>query len=119
MSSRLLRPTSAPAITLGEIARGLGLAHEGDDVSVTGVALHTQAVMLGDVFVALQGVNRHGSEMVDEALAQGAVAVFTDAGHQIDAAFRHAAAALLDTESLAPEKLTDQVFEFAPRQMLQ
>ena len=78
MSSRPLRPTSAPAVTLGEIARGLGLAHEGDDVSVTGVALHTQAVMPGDVFVALQGANRHGSEMVDEALAQGAVAVFTD-----------------------------------------
>ena len=78
MSSRPLRPTSATAVTLGEIARGLGLAHEGDDVSVTGVALHTQAVMPGDVFVALQGVNRHGSEMVDEALAQGAVAVFTD-----------------------------------------
>ena len=78
MSSRPLRPTSAPAVTLGEIALGLGLAHEGDDVSVTGVALHTQAVMPGDVFVALQGVNRHCSEMVDEALAQGAVAVFTD-----------------------------------------
>ena len=79
MSSTPLRPTLSTPIALGSISSTLGIVHEGDDVSVAGVALHTQAVMPGDVFVALQGVNRHGLELAQAARDRGAVAVFTDA----------------------------------------
>ncbi|MDP4900024.1 MAG: Mur ligase domain-containing protein, partial [Pontimonas sp.] len=47
-------------------------------MSVTGVALASSAVQAGDLFVAVRGVNRHGSEFWPTALASGAVAVFTD-----------------------------------------
>jgi len=82
MSSTPLRPTLSTPIALGSISSTLGIVHEGDDVSVAGVALHTQAVMPGDVFVALQGVNRHGLELAQAARDRGAVAVFTDAAER-------------------------------------
>jgi len=42
------------------------------------VALASSAVQPGDLFVAVRGVNRHGSEFWPDAFASGAVAVFTD-----------------------------------------
>lgn len=76
--ARALRPLSTSPKTLSSLAFALGLQHRGLDVSVTGVALASSAVQPGDLFVAVRGVNRHGSEFWPDALASGAVAVFTD-----------------------------------------
>jgi hypothetical protein len=51
-------------------------------------------------------------------LALHEITVFTDAGHQVAPAAGLMSAALLHAETLAPEKLADQVFELAPGQQL-
>ena len=73
-----LRPLSTPPKALSSLAHTLGLVHTGEDVSVTGVALASSAVQPGDLFVALRGVHRHGSEFWFDALRAGALAVLTD-----------------------------------------
>lgn len=73
-----LRPRSTTPKTLSSLAPLLGLEQHGPDVSVTGVALASAAVQPGDLFVALRGVNRHGSEFWPDARAAGAAAVLTD-----------------------------------------
>ncbi|MEY4476527.1 MAG: hypothetical protein RJA31_31 [Actinomycetota bacterium] len=47
-------------------------------VEITGITVMTREVRPGDMFVALQGANRHGAEFVADAAANGAVAVLTD-----------------------------------------
>jgi UDP-N-acetylmuramoyl-L-alanyl-D-glutamate--2,6-diaminopimelate ligase len=48
------------------------------EVKVTGITHDSKSVQSGDLYVALQGANIHGIDFVDEALANGAVAVATD-----------------------------------------
>lgn len=48
------------------------------DVRVTGVTLRGQDAGPGDLFAALPGASAHGARYAGEAVAQGAVAVFTD-----------------------------------------
>ena len=48
------------------------------EVKVTGITHDSKSVVSGDLYVALQGANNHGINFVDEALANGAVAVATD-----------------------------------------
>jgi UDP-N-acetylmuramoyl-L-alanyl-D-glutamate--2,6-diaminopimelate ligase len=45
---------------------------------VTGVSASSSQVRPGDLFAALSGASRHGIAFLDQALAAGAVAVFTD-----------------------------------------
>ncbi|MBF4160620.1 UDP-N-acetylmuramoyl-L-alanyl-D-glutamate--2,6-diaminopimelate ligase [Nocardioides sp. CBS4Y-1] len=45
---------------------------------VTGVTLSTRRVRPGDLYAALPGARAHGADFADQALASGAVAVFTD-----------------------------------------
>lgn len=73
-----LRPLSTAPKALSSVASTLGLQRYGEDVSVTGVALASSAVQPGDLFVALRGVNRHGSEFWPDAHTAGALAVLTD-----------------------------------------
>lgn len=77
-NAQTLRPLTTTPKTLSSLALALGFQHHGRDVSVTGVALASSAVQPGDLFVALRGVNRHGSEFWPDALAAGALAVLTD-----------------------------------------
>ncbi|MDA8777479.1 Mur ligase family protein, partial [Pontimonas sp.] len=77
-SSEALRPRSTRPVALTSLAATLGLTHYGPDTSVTGVAMGSKAVQPGDLFVALRGVNRHGSEFWGDAAAAGASAVLTD-----------------------------------------
>lgn len=77
-SSDALRPRSTRPVALTSLAATLGLTHYGPDTSVTGVAMGSKAVQPGDLFVALRGVNRHGSEFWGDAVAAGASAVLTD-----------------------------------------
>ena len=73
-----LRPRSTRPVTLSELSALLGLQRLGSDATVTGVALSSAAVVRGDLFVALRGVNRHGSDFWPEAAAAGARGVLTD-----------------------------------------
>lgn len=68
---KLSRATSA----LAEI---LGLEHSGNSVQVTGVSTSAAEVEPGDLFVAIQGSKHHGLDFLDQALANGAVAVLSD-----------------------------------------
>lgn len=76
--AEILRPRNPQSLPLSELASSLGGQHFGGDPLVSGVSLHTGLVAPGDLFVALGGVHRHGSEFWPEAFAQGARAVLTD-----------------------------------------
>jgi len=49
-----------------------------DEVKVFGITHDSRSVQPGDLYVALQGANSHGIEFVDEAIANGAVAIASD-----------------------------------------
>ncbi len=77
----VLRPDNPPVHTLDALAAQFGLQTSGDlsGVTLTGLTLATADLRPGDVFVAVQGVNRHGAEFAQTAADKGAVAVVTDA----------------------------------------
>lgn len=64
--------------TTSELARLLNLEYLGPDVEITSVALGTQHVQPGSLFIAVQGAKSHGLDHLDMAIAQGAVALLTD-----------------------------------------
>ena len=68
-----LRPTVNPGLPLAQLYPGAA------DVTVTGVSLDSRSVLPGDVYVALSGQATHGARFTAQALANGAVAVLTDA----------------------------------------
>jgi UDP-N-acetylmuramoyl-L-alanyl-D-glutamate--2,6-diaminopimelate ligase len=49
-----------------------------ENVKVFGVTHDSRSVQPGDLYVALRGVNNHGIDFLDEAIANGAVAVASD-----------------------------------------
>lgn len=70
------------AISLAELLAVLPpdvAVHGHADVSVTGLELDSRLVRAGDAFAALTGHRGHGVAYVPEALANGAVALITDA----------------------------------------
>ena len=77
----VLRPDAPPVHSLDDLASRFGVAVRGDtsDVSLTGLTLATADLRPGDVFVAVNGANRHGAEFTGIAAERGAVAVVTDA----------------------------------------
>ncbi|APX25734.1 MAG: UDP-N-acetylmuramoyl-L-alanyl-D-glutamate--2,6-diaminopimelate ligase [Rhodobacteraceae bacterium] len=58
---------------LGLTARG------GREAWISGISVDSRAVMPGHLFAALPGTKVHGAHFIETALAQGAVAVLTDA----------------------------------------
>lgn len=76
----VVRPRQAPQVSLGRIARRAGAdsAAADESVIVTGIALATQSVQPGDLFVALPGKHGHGADYAHRAVQAGAVAVLTD-----------------------------------------
>ena len=60
-------------------ALGAGVLGDTAGVELTGLTLATADLRPGDVFVAVQGVNRHGAEFAAGAAEKGAVAIVTDA----------------------------------------
>lgn len=48
------------------------------EVKVFGITHDSRSVQPGDLYVALQGANSHGVEFLDEAVANGAVAIASD-----------------------------------------
>jgi UDP-N-acetylmuramoyl-L-alanyl-D-glutamate--2,6-diaminopimelate ligase len=64
---------------LGELATLTGARSHGPAIAVTGVSANSIQVLAGDLFAALPGGGaRHGAAYAQDALAAGAVAVFTD-----------------------------------------
>lgn len=53
------------------------------DVEVTGVSLNTAHLVPGAIFIAASGAKSHGLDYLEEAIAQGAVAVLTDRKDQL------------------------------------
>ncbi|MFC9895525.1 UDP-N-acetylmuramoyl-L-alanyl-D-glutamate--2,6-diaminopimelate ligase [Nocardia sp. NPDC127579] len=76
-----LRPAHPPATPLTDLAAGIGAALRGQagNITVTGIEQRSNAVRPGDLFAALPGAQAHGARYAADAVARGAVAVFTDA----------------------------------------
>ena len=77
----VLRPDAPPTHSLADLAAQFAVDVRGDvgETTLTGITLATADLRPGDVFVAVQGVNRHGAEFAAAAAEKGAVAVVTDA----------------------------------------
>ena len=75
---KVIRPTMLERVEIDALARELGLERQGPSQAVSGVAVHTDLVAPGDLFVAMAGATRHGAELFAQARASGAVAVMTD-----------------------------------------
>jgi UDP-N-acetylmuramoyl-L-alanyl-D-glutamate--2,6-diaminopimelate ligase len=91
-----LRPNHPVGQVLGRLAEQVRAVPAGGvtvpNVQVTGVTLRGQNAQPGDLFAALPGASSHGGRYVADAVAQGAVAVLTDAAG-VDAMRRAAGAA--------------------------
>jgi UDP-N-acetylmuramoyl-L-alanyl-D-glutamate--2,6-diaminopimelate ligase len=65
--------------TTSELAANFGLKLFGSgSIAITGVAISTEHVRPGYLFVALQGKNTHGLDHLERAIELGAVAVLSD-----------------------------------------
>lgn len=80
---RHLRPQQVADISFEELCAAVNAepfsSGPQENPKVSGVSLNPQVVQPGDVFLAISGANRHGAEFAQTALANGAVAVITDA----------------------------------------
>lgn len=68
--------------TISELAAKFNLEHFGADANITEVAIGTQHVLPGSLFIAVQGAKSHGLDFLEDAIAKGAVAVLTDRPEQ-------------------------------------
>ncbi|MFE3546713.1 UDP-N-acetylmuramoyl-L-alanyl-D-glutamate--2,6-diaminopimelate ligase [Nocardia sp. NPDC059177] len=81
-SPHALRPTTPPSTSLQALLDLSGASVTAPvtaEVTVTGIEQRSNAVRPGDLFAALPGANAHGARFAADAIARGAVAVFTDA----------------------------------------
>ncbi|MFC6011964.1 UDP-N-acetylmuramoyl-L-alanyl-D-glutamate--2,6-diaminopimelate ligase [Nocardia lasii] len=81
-SPHALRPTTAPSTSLRALLDLTGATTATPapaEVTVTGIEQRSDAVRPGDLFAGLPGANSHGARFAVDAIAKGAVAVFTDA----------------------------------------
>ncbi|AVG23944.1 UDP-N-acetylmuramoyl-L-alanyl-D-glutamate--2,6-diaminopimelate ligase [Pontimonas salivibrio] len=80
MSQASPRPTTSTPKALADLADVFSWEwlHQPGLTRVSGVALASDAVCEGDLFVALSGSTRHGAEFAEGAIAAGAVALLTD-----------------------------------------
>lgn len=80
-SPHALRPTTPPSTSLQALLdlTGATVTTPVAAVTVTGIEQRSNAVRPGDLFAALPGANAHGARFAADAVARGAVAVFTDA----------------------------------------
>lgn len=76
----VLRPSAPPTRPLADLAAHVGASstHDLSGLTVRGVTLATADLRSGELFVAVQGANRHGAELASHAVEQGAVAILTD-----------------------------------------
>lgn len=79
LTSGLLRPEHPTPRSLTALRRAFRFSGDRTDVRVTGLALRTEDVRPGDLFVAAPGARTHGAAHAMAARDAGAVAVLTDA----------------------------------------
>ncbi|MEI7648040.1 MAG: Mur ligase family protein, partial [Actinomycetes bacterium] len=72
-----LRPTTS-GVLLSEVAHAVSGDVRGADVQVFGITHDSRAVHDGDLYVAFAGARFHGSQFIEQAMANGAIAVLTD-----------------------------------------
>ncbi|HEX8093134.1 MAG TPA: UDP-N-acetylmuramoyl-L-alanyl-D-glutamate--2,6-diaminopimelate ligase [Jatrophihabitans sp.] len=91
------RPSQLLPRRLGELASLLGATATGpvSGVTVSGVTASSAQVRPADLFAALPGTGRHGVAYSAQALAAGAVAVFTDPAGAAELAGSHPALPVL------------------------
>ncbi|MBI2246136.1 MAG: UDP-N-acetylmuramoyl-L-alanyl-D-glutamate--2,6-diaminopimelate ligase [Nocardioides sp.] len=80
MVSDSTRPAQPPRTPLATVAAWAGAELRGNaaGLEVSGISLSSQRIRPGDLYAALPGSRAHGIEFARDALAAGAVAVFTD-----------------------------------------
>jgi UDP-N-acetylmuramoyl-L-alanyl-D-glutamate--2,6-diaminopimelate ligase len=80
MADSPVRPTTTQPVAVASLIRALPLSlHSGDEATtVSGVALSSDAVVPGDLFIALPGAKQHGAKYVPDVVAKGAAAILTD-----------------------------------------
>ncbi|MFE2959674.1 UDP-N-acetylmuramoyl-L-alanyl-D-glutamate--2,6-diaminopimelate ligase [Nocardia tengchongensis] len=83
-SPQVFRPAAVTATSLRTVAELTGATPAGsvagfEEVQVTGIEQRSNAVLPGDLFAGLAGDHSHGARYAADAVARGAVAVFTDA----------------------------------------
>jgi UDP-N-acetylmuramoyl-L-alanyl-D-glutamate--2,6-diaminopimelate ligase len=76
--SGIPRPQTVAPYPVGDLAALLPAVLTGPDVQVTGVTHASNEVRPGDLYAALPGARRHGSEFAAAAVSAGAGAVLTD-----------------------------------------
>jgi len=75
------RPLVSHSKKLGAVSAVIGakLVSEKDcDLEVSGITQSSNAVVAGDLFLALPGEKHHGAQFAQDAISRGAVAVLTD-----------------------------------------
>lgn len=79
-SPQTLRPVQPPSTPLHVLLEATGAHATASiaEVTVTGIEQRSNAVRAGDLFAALPGARAHGARFAADAVAGGAVAVFTD-----------------------------------------
>jgi UDP-N-acetylmuramoyl-L-alanyl-D-glutamate--2,6-diaminopimelate ligase len=60
------------------LAQKFSLSRSGDDVEISSVALASNFCRPGSLFIATQGLKHHGLDFLNQAIANGAVAVLSD-----------------------------------------
>ncbi|WP_280347079.1 UDP-N-acetylmuramoyl-L-alanyl-D-glutamate--2,6-diaminopimelate ligase [Nocardia neocaledoniensis] len=81
-SPHALRPTTPPSTSpraLLDLTGATSATPVPTEPTVTGIEQRSNAVRPGDLFAALPGATSHGARFAADAIARGAVAVFTDA----------------------------------------
>jgi len=88
--SELLRPHVRPRVPLGALADACQLRLVSSlssdfspdlasaEIEIQGIAIGSNEVLPGDLFVAVAGLKTHGARFTADALARGAVAILTD-----------------------------------------
>ena len=61
-----------------DIAQKFNISRSGADVEISSVALASNICRPGSLFIATQGLKHHGLDFLDQAIANGAVAVLAD-----------------------------------------
>lgn len=76
----MVSPVTRPKTSGSELSQLASLvsATFSKEATVFGITHDSKSVQPGDLYVALLGANRHGIEFIDEAIANGAVAVASD-----------------------------------------
>jgi UDP-N-acetylmuramoyl-L-alanyl-D-glutamate--2,6-diaminopimelate ligase len=65
-------------LAISALAQKFNLSRNGADVEISSVAMASQLCKPGTLFIATQGIKNHGLEFLDQAIANGAVAVLSD-----------------------------------------